>query len=69
VYASEQSNYKDGLYTEQWMAAQCGITDLQSILPEHWRERYAGWAMPTSVSQREREVEGLEPVRGSPVHH
>jgi len=37
VYASEQSNYKDGLYTEQWMAAQCGITDLQSILPEHWR--------------------------------
>src|SRR5215510_12515210 len=37
VYASEQSNYKDGLYTEQWMAAQCSITDLQSILPEHWR--------------------------------
>jgi cephalosporin-C deacetylase len=37
VYASEQSNYKDGLYIEQWMAAQCGITDLQSILPEHWR--------------------------------
>src|SRR5262249_6193319 len=37
VYASEQSNYKDGLYTEQWMAAQCGITELQSILSEHWR--------------------------------
>src|SRR5712691_2711115 len=37
VYASEQSSYKDGLYTEQWMAAQCGITNLQSILPEHWR--------------------------------
>ena len=37
VYASEQSSYKDGLYTEQRMAAQCGITDLQSILPEHWR--------------------------------
>jgi cephalosporin-C deacetylase-like acetyl esterase len=37
VYASEQSSYKDGLYTEQWMAAQCGITDLQSILPGHWR--------------------------------
>jgi len=36
VYASEQSSYKDGLYTEQWMAAQCGITDLQSILSEHW---------------------------------
>src|SRR4029450_3168494 len=37
VYASEQSSYKDGLYTEQWMAAQCSITALQSILPEHWR--------------------------------
>ncbi len=37
VYESQQSLYKDGLYTEQWMAAQCGITDVQSILPEHWR--------------------------------
>lgn len=37
VYYSEQSSYKDGLYVEQWMAAQCGITDVQSILPEHWR--------------------------------
>lgn len=37
VYASEQSSYKDGLYTERWIAAQCGITDVQSILPEHWR--------------------------------
>jgi hypothetical protein len=37
VYASEQSSYKDGLYAEQWMAAQCGITDLQNILPAHWR--------------------------------
>ena len=37
VYYSEQSSYKDGLYTEQWMAAQCGITDVQNILPEHWR--------------------------------
>src|SRR5262249_45290072 len=37
VYASEQSNYKDGLYTEQWMATQCSITDIASILPEHWR--------------------------------
>lgn len=37
VHDSEQSSYKDGLYTEQWMAAQCGITDVQSILPEHWR--------------------------------
>ena len=37
VYASQQSSYKDGLHTEQWMAAQCSITDLQSILPEHWR--------------------------------
>jgi cephalosporin-C deacetylase len=38
VHDSEQSLYKDGLYTEQWMAAQCGITDVQGILPEHWRE-------------------------------
>jgi cephalosporin-C deacetylase len=37
VHESQQSTYKDGLYAEQWMAAQCGITDLQSILPEHWR--------------------------------
>jgi len=37
VHASEQSSYKDGLYTEQWMAAQCGITDVHNILPEHWR--------------------------------
>ena len=38
VHDSEQSLYKDGLYTEQWMAAPCGITDVQGILPEHWRE-------------------------------
>jgi cephalosporin-C deacetylase len=37
VYASEQSTYKDGLYIEQWMAAQCGITEIANILPEHWR--------------------------------
>jgi cephalosporin-C deacetylase-like acetyl esterase len=37
VHESEQSTYKDGLYAEQWMAAQCGITDVQRILPEHWR--------------------------------
>jgi cephalosporin-C deacetylase-like acetyl esterase len=37
VYASEQSSYKDGLYAEQWMAAQCGIADVRTILPEHWR--------------------------------
>jgi cephalosporin-C deacetylase len=38
VHESEQSTYKDGLYAEQWMAAQCGIADVQSILPEHWRD-------------------------------
>jgi hypothetical protein len=32
VHESEQSNYKDGLYAEQ-----CGITEVQRILPEHWR--------------------------------
>ena len=37
VHDSEQSSYKDGLYTERWMATQCGITDIQSILPERWR--------------------------------
>ena len=37
VYDSEQSSYKDGLYAEQWMAGQCGIADVPSILPEHWR--------------------------------
>ena len=37
VHDSAQSNYKDGLYVEQWMAEQCGITDVQSILPEHWQ--------------------------------
>ena len=38
VHESEQSTYKDGLYAEQWMAAQCGVTDVQSILPAHWRK-------------------------------
>jgi len=38
VHESEQSSYKDGLYAERWMAAQCGIADVESILPEHWRE-------------------------------
>ena len=38
VHESEQSLYRDGLYAEQWMAARCGISDLQRILPEHWRD-------------------------------
>jgi len=38
VYESQQSLYKDGLYAERWMAAQCGIADVQSILPQHWRD-------------------------------
>jgi hypothetical protein len=37
VHESEQSSYKDGLYAEQWMADRCGISDVQRILPEHWR--------------------------------
>src|SRR5262249_36466196 len=32
VYESQQSLYKDGLYAERWMAAQCGIADVQQIL-------------------------------------
>jgi cephalosporin-C deacetylase-like acetyl esterase len=38
VYESEQSTYKDGLHAERWMAEQSGITDVRSILPEHWRD-------------------------------
>ena len=38
VYESQQSLYKDGVYGERWMAAQCGIADVQSILPERWRD-------------------------------
>jgi cephalosporin-C deacetylase len=37
VHESEQSSYRDGLHAELWMAARCGIPDVQSILPEHWR--------------------------------
>jgi cephalosporin-C deacetylase len=37
VHEAEHSSYKDGLYAEQWMAARCGIADLQRIIPEHWR--------------------------------
>ena len=38
VYESQQSLYKDGLQSERWMAAQCRIEDVQSILPQHWRD-------------------------------
>jgi cephalosporin-C deacetylase len=38
VYESQQSLYRDGLHAERWMAAQCGIADVQSILPQHWRD-------------------------------
>ena len=38
VHESKQSTYRDGLYAEQWIAAQCGIDDLPTILPEHWRD-------------------------------
>src|SRR5206468_10484436 len=38
VHESAQSLYRGGLYAEQWMAAQCGIVDARSILPEHWRD-------------------------------
>ena len=37
VHDSEQSSYKDGLYSETWMAAQCGIADVRRLLPEHWQ--------------------------------
>ena len=38
VYESQQSLYKDGLHSERWMATQCGIADVERILPEHWRQ-------------------------------
>ena len=38
VHESEQSSYKDGLHAERWIAARCGIDDVNAILPEHWRE-------------------------------
>jgi cephalosporin-C deacetylase len=38
VYESQQSLYKDGLHAERWMAQQCGVADVQNILPEAWRE-------------------------------
>lgn len=37
VHDAEYSTYKDGLYLETWVAAQCGIAEVQGILPEHWR--------------------------------
>lgn len=37
VHESEQSSSKDGLYAERWMAERCGISDVEAILPEHWR--------------------------------
>jgi len=38
VHVSEQSSYKDGLYAERWMAAELGVADVESILPEAWRQ-------------------------------
>lgn len=37
VYDSAQSTYQDGLYAESWMAEQCGIADVNRILPAHWQ--------------------------------
>ncbi len=37
VYDLVPSGYQDGLYAELWMAEQCGITDVNRILPEHWQ--------------------------------
>jgi cephalosporin-C deacetylase-like acetyl esterase len=35
VHDSESSSYKDGLYSETWIARACGFQD--AILPEHWQ--------------------------------
>jgi cephalosporin-C deacetylase len=37
LYESHQSSYKDGLHAERWIGAQCGVGDVEAILPEHWR--------------------------------
>jgi hypothetical protein len=37
VYDSAQSSYRDGLYAETWMADQCGIADVNRILPARWQ--------------------------------
>ena len=36
VYESQQSNYKDGMFVEHWVADQFGFD--APILPEHWRD-------------------------------
>ncbi len=36
VYESQQSNYKDGMFVEHWVADQLGFD--APILPEHWRD-------------------------------
>ena len=35
LHRSERSQYKDGVFTEQWVAQQVGMDHL--ALPEHWR--------------------------------
>ena len=35
VYESQQSNYKDGMFVEQWVSDRLGFD--APILPEHWR--------------------------------
>ena len=35
VRESQNSSYKDGLFTEEWIAAQCGFE--RAIVPEHWQ--------------------------------
>jgi cephalosporin-C deacetylase len=37
VYDSAQSTYRDGLYAETWIADQCGIADVNRILPARWQ--------------------------------
>ena len=36
VYESQQSNYKDGMFVEHWVADQLGFD--APLLPEHWRD-------------------------------
>jgi len=37
MHDSAQSSYQDGLYAETWIAEQCGIADVNRILPACWQ--------------------------------
>ena len=38
VHESERSSFKDGLFTERWMAEKIFGPDAKPIVPEHWQD-------------------------------